>query len=143
MAINQERVMEILRNCYDPEIPVNIVDLGLVYDVQVNDDASPRQDDAHIARVPCLHADQRSDQAAARRRGRSRSAGRGCLGPALEPQHDEQRREAKARDRSLVPFQLIAANRAEVGRQPVPRLGGLALPALATASAPGAEHPPG
>ncbi len=39
MAISQERVMEILRNCYDPEIPVNIVDLGLVYDVQVNDDA--------------------------------------------------------------------------------------------------------
>ena len=27
----QEEVYEVLRTCYDPEIPVNIVDLGLVY----------------------------------------------------------------------------------------------------------------
>jgi len=25
--------MEALKECYDPEIPVNIVDLGLIYDV--------------------------------------------------------------------------------------------------------------
>jgi FeS assembly SUF system protein len=30
--------MEALKNCYDPEIPVNIVDLGLVYDVKIIDD---------------------------------------------------------------------------------------------------------
>jgi len=28
-------VMEVLRSCYDPEIPVNIYELGLVYDVRV------------------------------------------------------------------------------------------------------------
>ncbi|MEM2095165.1 MAG: iron-sulfur cluster assembly protein [Candidatus Caldarchaeum sp.] len=33
-----EQVMEALKNCYDPEIPVNIVDLGLVYDVKIVDD---------------------------------------------------------------------------------------------------------
>lgn len=34
----KEQVYEALQTCYDPEIPVNIVDLGLIYDVQVNDD---------------------------------------------------------------------------------------------------------
>src|SRR5204863_6466211 len=32
---NEQSVWETLRNCYDPEIPVNIVDLGLVYDMQI------------------------------------------------------------------------------------------------------------
>ena len=36
--ITKEQVYEVLHECYDPEIPVNIVDLGLVYDVEVNDD---------------------------------------------------------------------------------------------------------
>ena len=31
----QERVWQQLRSCFDPEIPVNIVDLGLIYDCQV------------------------------------------------------------------------------------------------------------
>ena len=33
----KEDILETLRTVYDPEIPVNVVDLGLVYDVQVND----------------------------------------------------------------------------------------------------------
>ncbi|HEX9829430.1 MAG TPA: metal-sulfur cluster assembly factor, partial [Bacteroidota bacterium] len=36
-AITQEAVYEALRECYDPELPVNIVDLGLVYDVTIVD----------------------------------------------------------------------------------------------------------
>jgi probable FeS assembly SUF system protein SufT len=33
--IDQNRIWEVLRTCYDPEIPVNIVDLGLVYDMHL------------------------------------------------------------------------------------------------------------
>ena len=34
--ITKEQVYEALQECYDPEIPVNIVDLGLVYDVEID-----------------------------------------------------------------------------------------------------------
>jgi len=33
----QEQVWNQLRSCFDPEIPVNIVDLGLIYDCQVSE----------------------------------------------------------------------------------------------------------
>jgi metal-sulfur cluster biosynthetic enzyme len=36
--ISQEAVYAALRECYDPEIPVNLVDLGLIYDVKIIDD---------------------------------------------------------------------------------------------------------
>jgi probable FeS assembly SUF system protein SufT len=32
---DEKQVWEMLKTCYDPEIPVNIVDLGLVYDVKM------------------------------------------------------------------------------------------------------------
>ena len=34
---NEEEVWNMLQTCYDPEIPVNIVDLGLVYDCTVEE----------------------------------------------------------------------------------------------------------
>ncbi len=30
-----ERVKDVLRTCYDPEIPVNILELGLIYEINV------------------------------------------------------------------------------------------------------------
>src|SRR5438309_2385455 len=38
-SLTVDGVMNALRNCYDPEIPVNIVDLGLVYGVAIDDDS--------------------------------------------------------------------------------------------------------
>lgn len=34
--VNEQLIWETLRTCFDPEIPVNIVDLGLVYDMQMS-----------------------------------------------------------------------------------------------------------
>ncbi len=34
-TVSQEEVYDALKTVYDPEIPVNVVDLGLVYEVQV------------------------------------------------------------------------------------------------------------
>jgi probable FeS assembly SUF system protein SufT len=33
--VDEKQVWETLKSCYDPEIPVNIVDLGLVYDMHI------------------------------------------------------------------------------------------------------------
>ena len=35
--LNEEIIYEALKDVYDPEIPVNIVDLGLVYGVEIKD----------------------------------------------------------------------------------------------------------
>lgn len=34
----EERVVEMLKTVYDPEIPVNIYDLGLIYKIDLSDD---------------------------------------------------------------------------------------------------------
>jgi probable FeS assembly SUF system protein SufT len=39
-VVTDERVWETMKECYDPEIPVNIVDLGLVYEVKVEEETS-------------------------------------------------------------------------------------------------------
>lgn len=33
MPITEQDVLSALKSCYDPEIPVNIVDLGLIYNI--------------------------------------------------------------------------------------------------------------
>mgnify|MGYP001162830494 FL=1 len=33
----KEKIIEEIRKIYDPELPVNIYDLGLIYDVKIND----------------------------------------------------------------------------------------------------------
>ena len=35
--INEEQVIECIRTVIDPEIPVNLYDLGLIYEIKIND----------------------------------------------------------------------------------------------------------
>jgi metal-sulfur cluster biosynthetic enzyme len=44
MAVTERDVMSALRSCYDPEIPVNIVDLGLIYGVNFAPAPEEKQD---------------------------------------------------------------------------------------------------
>jgi metal-sulfur cluster biosynthetic enzyme len=38
IMLNREQIDEVLKKCYDPEIPVNVLDLGLIYDVNWDED---------------------------------------------------------------------------------------------------------
>ncbi|GAB4378110.1 MAG: SUF system Fe-S cluster assembly protein [Calditrichia bacterium] len=33
----REKIIEILKTCYDPEIPVDIYELGLIYDIRIDE----------------------------------------------------------------------------------------------------------
>jgi metal-sulfur cluster biosynthetic enzyme len=43
-AITEQEVLSALKSCYDPEIPVNIVDLGLIYNVNFISAPDDKQD---------------------------------------------------------------------------------------------------
>ena len=36
--VTKDEIIGALKECYDPEIPINIWDLGLIYDVNINGD---------------------------------------------------------------------------------------------------------
>ena len=40
----EERIVDVLKTVYDPEIPVNIYDLGVIYTIDVQEDSSVELD---------------------------------------------------------------------------------------------------
>jgi metal-sulfur cluster biosynthetic enzyme len=44
MPVTEQDVLSALKSCYDPEIPVNIVDLGLIYNVSFASTDENKQD---------------------------------------------------------------------------------------------------
>ena len=42
----EERIVDVLKTVYDPEIPVNIYDLGMIYKIDVLEDHSASQQDS-------------------------------------------------------------------------------------------------
>ncbi len=52
-ALTEAEVLAALRDCYDPDIPLNIVDLGLVHSIHIARD--PEAPGANIPGVPPRH----------------------------------------------------------------------------------------
>src|SRR4029077_5734704 len=66
MPVTQDEVLSALKQCYDPEIPVNIVDLGLIYEVRFAAAPENKQDvtvDMTLTAQGCPAHVQISDQA--------------------------------------------------------------------------------
>ncbi len=36
----EEKVIEVIKTCFDPEIPVNIFELGLIYEINIDDESN-------------------------------------------------------------------------------------------------------
>jgi FeS assembly SUF system protein len=53
VEINEAEVMDALHECYDPEIPVNIVDLGLVYNIAINNEEGAVQVTMTLTSMGC------------------------------------------------------------------------------------------
>jgi hypothetical protein len=62
-TLTEDEVLSALKQCYDPEIPVNIVDLGLIYGVRFEPGAGrkagrDRGHDAYRPRVSLARHDR-------------------------------------------------------------------------------------
>ena len=44
----QQKIISVLETVYDPEIPVNIYELGMIYDVKIDDNAIVNQYDYQL-----------------------------------------------------------------------------------------------
>ncbi len=53
----EDRVVELLKTVYDPEIPVNIYDLGLIYRIELSDDLKQLDVDMTLTAPSCPMAD--------------------------------------------------------------------------------------
>ena len=49
----EERVVELLKTVYDPEIPVNVYDLGLIYRIELSDDLTQLDVDMTMTAPSC------------------------------------------------------------------------------------------
>ena len=52
-----DRIIEVLKTVYDPEIPVNIYDLGLIYRIELNDAGDELSVDMTLTAPNCPAAD--------------------------------------------------------------------------------------
>jgi len=53
----EDKVVEMLKTVFDPEIPVNVYDLGLIYRIELNDDLTQLDVDMTMTAPSCPMAD--------------------------------------------------------------------------------------
>lgn len=58
----EEEIREKLKECYDPEIPVNIVDLGLIYGIEIDEENERVEVTQTLTAVGCPVADEMKAQ---------------------------------------------------------------------------------
>ena len=63
-AVTEQQVLDALKECYDPEVPVNIVDLGLIYEVRIAPDGAKVEVDFTATSPGCHSHAQIGDQIA-------------------------------------------------------------------------------
>ena len=52
-SVIYDRIVELLKTVYDPEIPVNVYDLGLIYRIEVSDDLTQLDVDMTMTAPSC------------------------------------------------------------------------------------------
>mgnify|MGYP003309099661 FL=1 len=58
MTIDREQIIANLREVYDPEISTNVYDLGLIYDIDIDEKESTVNITATLTSAFCPYADQ-------------------------------------------------------------------------------------
>ena len=109
--LTKDVVMEALRDVYDPEIPVNVVDLGLVYDCQVEDgDVQVKMTLTFAGCGMGPYIAQQAEWRIGGDRGRGGRGGRDGLRPAVDARPDLRRGQGAAGSRltgARIPHHLI------------------------------------
>jgi len=84
----EKEVWQRLKTCYDPEIPVNIVDLGLIYSMEISPVEQGKRIDIRPLAAPALIVSiTRLEADPALTVGSSVAAGRNRLGEVLDDLH--------------------------------------------------------
>src|SRR5713226_202211 len=100
MVVTQEDVLTALKDCYDPEIPVNIVDLGSPRDPLANPRHAGRgsNHDYDLAGVPFTRDDWRSGQRPGPQDARGKRCESGsCMDAAVDAGAAESSRQETTR----------------------------------------------
>ena len=49
----KEKIINEIKKIYDPELPVNIYELGLIYDIKVDGNKSTNKNDTYFTKLSC------------------------------------------------------------------------------------------